>query len=198
MRLSGLTASKGSIFTRLAPFSQGGIPEKSKESQGISPGVAFYGYRHYDPLTGRWPSRDPIGERGGVNLYGFVQNNTLNKIDYLGLIKFSNRSRIEECGGDYPKLCFYVCIAFGYKSGTCRQKVNEWMEFKVGRCTLRGGLEQWLTIHRKIDRYCICHGESDGVGKGLPGPRFINIDDPLWREVRDAVKDKLDDLPPEF
>jgi hypothetical protein len=23
---------------------------------------------YYDPVTGRWPSRDPIGERGGVNL----------------------------------------------------------------------------------------------------------------------------------
>lgn len=33
-----------------------------------------YGYRYYDPVTGRWPSRDPIGEQGGVNLYGFVGN----------------------------------------------------------------------------------------------------------------------------
>lgn len=24
--------------------------------------------------VGLWPSRDPIGERGGVNLYGFVGN----------------------------------------------------------------------------------------------------------------------------
>ena len=45
----------------------------------------YYGYRWYDPLTGRWPSRDPIGERGGVNLYGFVYNNPLNWLDRLGL-----------------------------------------------------------------------------------------------------------------
>jgi len=32
-----------------------------------------------------WPSRDPIGERGGVNLYGFVSNNAVNRIDFLGL-----------------------------------------------------------------------------------------------------------------
>ena len=31
-----------------------------------------------------WPSRDPIEERGGVNLYGFVGNNGINKIDFLG------------------------------------------------------------------------------------------------------------------
>jgi len=46
--------------------------------------VACYGYRFYDPLTGRWPSRDPIGEDGGVNLYGFVGNSPLNTCDKLG------------------------------------------------------------------------------------------------------------------
>ena len=48
-------------------------------------GVTYYGYRYYDPVTGRWPSRDPIGERGGVNLYGFIGNNGVNKWDRLGL-----------------------------------------------------------------------------------------------------------------
>jgi RHS repeat-associated protein len=45
----------------------------------------YYAYRWYDPVTGRWPSRDPIGENGGVNLYGFVGNNGVNHIDLLGL-----------------------------------------------------------------------------------------------------------------
>ncbi|MCX6866825.1 MAG: hypothetical protein NTV46_11540, partial [Verrucomicrobia bacterium] len=49
--------------------------------------VADYGYRYYDPLTGRWQSRDPIEEEGGVNLYGFVRNDGGNKLDYLGLIE---------------------------------------------------------------------------------------------------------------
>jgi RHS repeat-associated protein len=47
-------------------------------------GVADYTYRYYDPLTGRWPSRDPIAERGGVNLYGFCYNDSFGWIDYLG------------------------------------------------------------------------------------------------------------------
>ena len=46
--------------------------------------IKEYGYRYYDPATGRWPSRDPIGERGGVNLYGFVGNNGVNQFDILG------------------------------------------------------------------------------------------------------------------
>ena len=46
--------------------------------------VADYLYRYYDPLTGRWPSRDPIEERGGINLYGMLANDSVNFWDYLG------------------------------------------------------------------------------------------------------------------
>ncbi|HEV2805455.1 MAG TPA: RHS repeat-associated core domain-containing protein [Chthoniobacterales bacterium] len=41
--------------------------------------------RAYDPDLGRWLSRDPIAERGGLNLYGYVQNNPPNRVDLIGL-----------------------------------------------------------------------------------------------------------------
>jgi RHS repeat-associated protein len=50
-------------------------------------GLYYYGYRYYDPVTGRWPSRDPIEEEGGINLYGFVGNDGVNWIDVMGLSK---------------------------------------------------------------------------------------------------------------
>jgi RHS repeat-associated protein len=46
----------------------------------------YYGYRYYNPSTGRWLSRDPIGVRGGRNLYAFTQNNSVNRVDPHGLI----------------------------------------------------------------------------------------------------------------
>jgi len=49
------------------------------------PAVAYYGYRYYDPLTGRWQSRDPIQERGGVNLYLMSRNSLISFYDLLGL-----------------------------------------------------------------------------------------------------------------
>jgi hypothetical protein len=47
-------------------------------------GVTYYSYRWYDPFTGRWPSKDPIEEDGGINLYGFTVNDGVNWIDILG------------------------------------------------------------------------------------------------------------------
>ncbi len=49
--------------------------------------LAYYGYRYYSPSLGRWLSRDPIGEEGGNNLYGFVGNNPVNLFDALGLVQ---------------------------------------------------------------------------------------------------------------
>ena len=52
------------------------------------PGVLVYGFRYYDPEAGRWLGRDPIGERGGVNLYGFVENDSIAGLDYFGLLRY--------------------------------------------------------------------------------------------------------------
>ena len=48
-------------------------------------GLLYYGYRYYHPETGRWASRDPIEEDGGMNLYEFVQNSLIQNCDFLGL-----------------------------------------------------------------------------------------------------------------
>jgi RHS repeat-associated protein len=57
----------------------------STKPQDLTTGLYYYGYRYYDPVTGRWPSRDPIEEEGGINLYGFVGNDGVNKNDVYGL-----------------------------------------------------------------------------------------------------------------
>ena len=72
-------------------YNNSGSPDQAKRrfSPQIPPketGLYYYGYRYYNPVTGRWPSRDPIEESGGVNLYGFVGNDGVNAWDRLGLI----------------------------------------------------------------------------------------------------------------
>jgi RHS repeat-associated protein len=67
-------------------------------------GLLYYGYRYYNPSTGRWPSRDPKGELGfelmahkrtlnkisrmhglASNPYAFVRNSPVSLTDRLGL-----------------------------------------------------------------------------------------------------------------
>ena len=64
-------------------------------------GFCYYGYRYYDPSTGRWLSRDPIGEKGGLNLFGFVGNNPVSRVDFAGLFTWPKiRLRCGKCGPD--------------------------------------------------------------------------------------------------
>lgn len=48
-------------------------------------GFAELAQAYYNPETGSFLSRDPIEERGGENLYGFVRNDGVNNWDLLGL-----------------------------------------------------------------------------------------------------------------
>ena len=50
----------------------------------ITPGSRRCGYKTVSGRHG-WLNRDPIGERGGLNLYGYVDNNPINYVDLVGL-----------------------------------------------------------------------------------------------------------------
>jgi RHS repeat-associated protein len=71
-------------------------------------GLVYYGFRSYSPEIGRWVNRDPIEERGGVNLYGMVGNDAVNRVDYLGLMVTAtydiSRQRFEAASDTGEKL----------------------------------------------------------------------------------------------
>lgn len=53
-------------------------------------GWVRFGARDYDPWTGRWTAKDPIGFAGGdVNLYAYVGNDPVRFFDPTGLRAFS-------------------------------------------------------------------------------------------------------------
>jgi RHS repeat-associated protein len=52
-------------------------------------GLNYNSFRDYDPATGRYVESDPIGLRGGINTYGYVNNQPLVGVDPLGLININ-------------------------------------------------------------------------------------------------------------
>lgn len=68
-------------------------------------GLVYYGYRYADSQTGRWLSKDPLGEAGGVNLYRHTNNDPISSIDPLGLQirerNFDSRDRNPATGERY-------------------------------------------------------------------------------------------------
>ena len=65
--------------------SQGGARTYPTYDKYKGTGLLWSGYRFYNPNTGRWLSRDPIGEYGGTNIYSFSLNSPPNIVDRLGL-----------------------------------------------------------------------------------------------------------------
>ncbi len=99
-------------------------------------GLVLYEYRPYSPSLGRWLSRDPIGERGGRNLYGFVQNRVVYSFDYLGLkcIVTSGPSVLEGAEWTLSKVDL-ACIGTSPKH--CESVETEWTKAGEVSCCCR-------------------------------------------------------------
>ena len=78
----------------------------------------------YETAMGRacWPSPDPIGERGGVNLYWIVGNNAVNSIDYQGWFELDTRNwggaiGPEGCPGVNMGSSWFILVRDAVKTG---------------------------------------------------------------------------------
>ncbi|HRT59254.1 MAG TPA: RHS repeat-associated core domain-containing protein, partial [Candidatus Paceibacterota bacterium] len=67
-------------------------------------GLYYYGYRDYDPGTGRWLSRDPLGEEGGINLYEAFRNDPVSYVDADGQSLWSGSlsTEVEASSAGFP------------------------------------------------------------------------------------------------
>ena len=96
--------------------------------------LVYYNYRHYSPALGRFLSRDPIQEQGGLNLYAFVGNHIGNSVDILG--KWSLWECIKRCLGfkssadDITK--YSVAMGVTYLGAECIRFRNRYMQECIG------------------------------------------------------------------
>ncbi len=82
-------------------------------------GFYYFRARWYDPDTGRWLSKDPIGINGGLNQYVFCGNNPVMFRDPLGLcegIKDNPTGKGEIIGSNEISFYYFGGGAYGYQT----------------------------------------------------------------------------------
>jgi RHS repeat-associated protein len=75
----------GEVVRATGPMAKANPFRFSAKYRGDETDLLYYGYRYYNASTGRWISRDYLGERGGKNLFAFVVNFPVSLVDPLGL-----------------------------------------------------------------------------------------------------------------
>jgi hypothetical protein len=107
--------------------------------------VQVAGSRYYNPGLGRWASRDPIGERGGGNLFACLRNQLPSGVDVLGLSGVTSDWALSRCVAFSPtaKLAVYDWIGFtaamgvsGRRCDCCNRRTGEfraldYVEYRV-------------------------------------------------------------------
>jgi RHS repeat-associated protein len=139
-------------------------------------GLLYYGYRYYDPETGRWARRDPIGEKGGVGLRIFALNDPISYVDRSGLDNF----------GGHPDYSGSLQNRTGFASVSVPGFVPEPppgpnpFAGGTGRRLYVGTTGFWDLLLNAVDQY-------DAIE--LRGPALQSLKD----EVRDMVEQRLEE-----
>jgi len=103
----------GRLINKTGPMADANRYRFSSKEVHPNSGLVYYLYRYYDPNLQRWLNRDPLGDYGNVrfvfarysltgrqpfpfekwgdpNLYGFVGNDPILYLDYIGLTWYGN------------------------------------------------------------------------------------------------------------
>lgn len=151
----------------------------STKYQDQETGLLYYGFRYYQPTTGRWLSRDPIEESGGSNLNGFVYNNPIKWIDDTGRAPFV-------AGNPTPYPPFIPPGGFPPPpAGTKHETKGNWtFDITDGRTASRDVVEVSYKMTEKQKKCCdsfkIVRRATQGLfrnntpdGEGAPTPNFM-------------------------
>ncbi len=74
----------GNMLGMSGPLAEANTYRFSSKEWNGNAGLYYYGFRFYEPNVQRWLNRDPIEEKGGINLFGFTFGDPINAVDLLG------------------------------------------------------------------------------------------------------------------
>ena len=108
-------------------------------------GLVHFGARDYDPVIGRWTTRDPLGLAGGdTNLYGYVLQDPVNGFDPYGLFLWPWESPVTVVGGiPAQQQAIYTDLIsadlqHGENTGTARRARSDWGLQRAAATSRRG------------------------------------------------------------
>ena len=159
-------------------------------------GLSYYGYRFYNAEIGKWMTRDPLGEAGGINLYGFVGNNGVNGFDAWGLAPPKNVPPGVSIDANVKKAKsmshydFYNAVKTGGKWDYKKldKKYQDFGNYNYGLTGRAAGYSEEL-LRRVAGGYQIISGTSKskwGWPWGLP-PYGDDPTDQYW--INEGIKD---------
>ena len=94
-KLSPMTLTATRTTRRSRRRARGRLCAPEKRCTGIF--GARTGHRFYNPDSGRWLNRDPIEEEGGLNIYGFVDNEPISNVDLHGMVPWLLKLGAKAC-----------------------------------------------------------------------------------------------------
>jgi RHS repeat-associated protein len=119
----------------------------SSEFHDDETGLVYYNFRYYNPQIGRWLSRDPLGEQGGVNLYAMVGNNPINLWDILGLGIFTIQKVSIDTNQPGMSIEALKASSKGF-SVSWRPSKNDISKCKCGKIYLSQAISSWSLAGR--------------------------------------------------
>ena len=151
----------------------------SSEYVDDATGLTYYNYRHYDPVHGRWLSRDFVDKWVIANLYTMMGNDVLMDCDYLGRMRWGDiKNALDSIRSLYDKL-----ISAYESFSQCIGKLKQW------------GLQQKeITGELVNDKLFHCWASCDiGMDCGTSASVFLGV----LKEFGDrmgAYKDLIEDF----
>lgn len=153
----------GETLSATGVWAQDNLYRFSAKEHDPFTGHYYYGFRYYNPQTGRWPSRDPIAENGGVNLYGMIKNNTVMGIDVLGLFLLPGIGGVDTSDISlFPNSTNESVINLGFlPEGTSEDERDRWDAYLRNTDRAKGDYRRLLDFSRDNSLAgCFCKPEA--------------------------------------